>query len=181
MKTLIATFTFLLTSTVLCLAQSLPIDTKTGKITYIKVVDAEGMTAKDLFKYSKEWGVAQGFKVKSEDAANGEVVFEGASKISYPGVKGKTETGNVTFTFFIFSKEGKYRYIGTDLVHVGLDKAPSGGKLEAVSPECGSSGMTAASWQLVKKKTQANMEALTADLERVIKEIQNDPAKQTDW
>lgn len=180
MKSLIVTFSIILAAMV-CQAQNLPIDNKTGKITYIKVVDATDMSAKDLYKYTKEWGVNQGFKIKKEDEANGEIVFEGASKVSYPGIKGKTETANINFTFYIFSKEGKYRYIATDLVHEGLDKAPSGGKLENVNPDCGTIGMTSSSWQLIKKKTQSQMEALTADLERVIKEIQNDPAKKSDW
>jgi hypothetical protein len=62
-----------------------------------------------------------------------------------------------------------------------LNKAPSGGKLESLTPACGAAGMSSASWVLIKKKTQSNMEALTGDLEKLIKETMNDPAKKSDW
>jgi hypothetical protein len=162
-------------------AQNLPVDSKTGKITYLEVVDAAGMSAKDLYKAAKDWGTSKGYKIKKEDEATGEIVFEGNLPMEYTGVKGKPETGNVSHSFSVFCKEGKYRFIVTDFVHNGDKGAPSGGKLESATPACGAAGMTSATWVTIKKKTQSGMEANVADLKRVIKEIQNDPSKNSDW
>jgi hypothetical protein len=181
MKKLILSFALLIAVISLVGAQNLPIDKNTGKITYLEVVDATGMTAKDLYKVAKDWGVSKGYKIKKEDDATGEIVFEGTTPMEYAGVKGKMESGNVNYTFSVFLKEGKYRFIVTDFVHAGATAAVSGGKLESATPACGPSGMTSASWVLIKKKTQGAMEAATADLKRVIKETQNDPAKKSDW
>jgi hypothetical protein len=175
-------FVWLFTITALVFSQNLPVDSKTGKITYLEVVDATGMSAKDLYKAAKDWGTSQGYKIQKEDEATGEIVFEAALPVEYAGVKGKPETGNVNHTFSVFCKDGKYRYIVTDFVHEGADKdVADGGKLESATPACGASGMTSASWLLIKKKTQSGVEANIADLKRVIKEIQNDPAKNSDW
>jgi hypothetical protein len=164
----------------LVLSQNLPVDSKTGKITYLEVVDATGMSAKDLFKAVKDWGVSKGYKIKKEDEAAGEIVFDAKLPVEYTGVKGKPETGNVTHSFSVFCKDGKYRFIVTDFVHVGDKDFPSGGKLESATPACGAAGMTSATWLLIKKKTQSGMEANIADLKRVIKEIVN-PSKNSDW
>jgi hypothetical protein len=69
----------------------------------------------------------------------------------------------------------------TDFVHAGLTPAVSGGKLESATPACGPTGMTSATWVLIKKKTQTGIEATIADFKKVIKEIQNDPTKKSDW
>lgn len=181
MKRLILPFILLFSLVSFIKAQNLPVDSKTGKITYLEVVDATGMTAKDLFTAAKDWGTSKGYKIKSENEATGEIVFEGSLPVDYIGVKGKPEQGKVNHTFSVFLKDGKYRYIVTDFVHEGVDNGPTGGKLESNSPACGPGRMTSATWLLVKKKTQSGIEAQIADLKRVIKEIQNDPAKKSDW
>jgi hypothetical protein len=98
-------------------------------------------------------------------------------------VNGSTiEKGQVTFTASIFVKDGKYRYIFTDFVHVGDVKTKaSGGKLENVNPDCGSTKMSSKSWVLIKNKTASNATILTNDLKRVEKEFQNNPANKSDW
>lgn len=183
MKSLIIFFTLFVSTIVLTKAQNLPVDAKTGKITYLEVVDAAGLTAQDIFKIAKDWGISKGYKIKKEDEATGEIIFDAKIAVEYAGVPGKakTENGNVNFTYSVFCKEGKFRYIATDFVHAGLNGAASGGKLESTLPTCGVAGMTAASWQFIKKKTQSNMDVINADLKRVVKEVQNDPAKNSDW
>ena len=175
-------FCWLLSLVAFSYSQNLPVNDKTGKITYLEVVDASGMSTKNLYQAAKDWGASKGYKIQKEDEAAGEIVFEASLPVDYAGVKGKMESGNVNHSFSVFCKDGKYRYIVTDFVHEGADKDfPSGGKLESATPACGAAGMTSASWVLIKKKTQSGIEANIADLKRVIKEIQNDPAKNSDW
>lgn len=162
-------------------AQSLPVDAGTGKITYLEVVDATGVKPADLTKVVKDWATKQGFTVKEETADK--LVYNASTTVDYPGVNGSTtEKSPVTFTLSVFIKDGKYRYIATDFFHVGDAKSKaSGGKLENVTPECGATKMTSKSWVMIKNKTNSNLVALTADLKRVTKEFQNDPANKSDW
>src|SRR6478609_4667126 len=146
MKQLILSFALVVAFISTVKAQILPIDAKTGKVTYIEVVDATGMTAKDLFKAAKDWGVSKGYEIKKEDEATGELVFAGKLPIEYPGMKGKPEKANINFSFSVFIKDGKYRFIATDFIHEGVGSDPSGGKLEAVAPSCGPGRMSSGTW-----------------------------------
>ncbi len=164
-------------------AQDLPVDQNTGKVTYLEVVDAAGLNAKDIYAVAKQWGTDKKFTIK-EDKENETLVYTGTSPVEYPNVAGNAnDKGKITFSFSVFVKDGKYRFIATDLVHTAEGKVAGadGGKLENVSPDCGKTKMSAKGWVTIKSKADANLKALTADLKRVIKEAQNDPAKKSDW
>ena len=177
----ILSYAFLCLCAVLVNAQDMPVDSKTGKITYLEVIETPGLTAKDLYKIAKDWAQSKGLKPTKESEAEGELVYDGTLPMDYERTKGKIEKSKVTFKFSIFTKEGKYRYIVTDLVQIGLNPSVTGGKMESATPACSLSGINAANWSYIKKRTQAGIEATVADLKRVIKEAQNDPAKSKDW
>jgi len=163
--------------------QDLPIDQNTGKITYLEVVDAAGLTGKDIYAVAKKWATDKKFTIK-EDKENESLVYTGTTPVEYPNVSGNAmDKGKVTFSFSIFAKDGKYRFIVTDLVHTAEGKVAGsdGGKLENVSPDCGKMKMSAKGWVTIKAKADVNLKALIADLKRVEKETQNDPAKKSDW
>lgn len=162
-------------------AQNLPVDAGTGKITYLEVVDATGVKPADLLKVVKDWATKQGFTIKEETADK--LVYNASTNVEYPNINGSTtEKSAVTFTLSVFIKDGKYRYIATDFVHVGDVKVKAiGGKLENINPDCGATKMTSKSWVMIKNKTNSNLLALTEDLKRVVKEFQNDPANKSDW
>jgi hypothetical protein len=163
--------------------QDLPVDQNTGKITYLEVVDAAGLTSKDIYAVAKKWATDKKFVIK-EDKENETLVYTGTTPVEYPNVSGNAmDKGKVTFSFSIFAKEGKYRFIVTDLVHTAEGKVAGadGGKLENVSPDCGKMKMSAKGWVTIKGKADANLKALIADLKRVEKEAKNDPAKKSDW
>lgn len=181
MKNLFLSALILLGISASSFAQNLPVDAGTGKITYLEVVDASGVKPTDLNKVVKDWATQQGFTLKDE--APDKLVYDASTTVDYPNINGSaTEKSAVTFSLSIFIKDGKYRYIATDFLHVGDVKVKaSGGKLENVTPECGATKMTSKSWVLIKSKTNSNLLALTADLKRVVKEFQNDPANKSDW
>jgi len=181
MNKIISSILFAFGLSISLFAQNLPIDQGTGKITYLEVVDATGVKPADIIKVIKDWGTKQGFTLKEETSEK--LVYQGSTSVEYPNVNGSaTEKGTVTFTLSVFIKEGKYRYIATDLVHVGdIKTKANGGKLENVNPDCGATKMTSKSWVTIKNKANANMIALTNDLKRVVKEYQNDPANKSDW
>jgi hypothetical protein len=160
---------------------AMPVNEKTGKITYMEVVDATGLTAKDLYAVLKDWAKSQGFKVKEEKEAEGEMTFEAMVPVEYARVKGKNEQSTVNFSAFLMAKDGKYRFIFSDFVHASHDKTLAGGKMELTTPACGPSGINAANWSAIKKKTHSSMEAKIADLKKLVKATQNDPSKNKDW
>jgi hypothetical protein len=164
-------------------AQDLPVNQTTGKITYLEVVESPGLTAKDIYTVAKKWGTDKKYTL-TEDKENESLVYTASTPLEYPNVSGNAnDKGKVTFTCSIFCKEGKYRFIFTDLSHVAEGKVAgsNGGKLENVSPDCGKTKMSAKGWVTIKSKADANLKALVADLKRVMKEAQNDPAKKSDW
>ena len=164
-------------------APALPVDAGTHKITFLEVVDATGMTSAQLYTLTKEWATKQGLTVK-EDVANEKLVFDGVNAMDYPnvGVNGQ-DKGKVKYTYSVFFKDGKARYIMTDFIHENVDPkaAANGGRLELVTPECGSGKMSAKGWQTIKSKTGTHAKTLTDDYKRVVKEFQNNPANKNDW
>jgi len=181
MKKHILSYVLLCLVAIMAYAQELPIDNKTGKITFLEVIETPGLTAKDLYKIAKDWGQAKGFKPTKDNEAEGELTYDLTLPVDYERTKGTVEKSKVTYKFHIFTKEGKYRYILTDLVHTGSMPALTGGKLESGTPACSLSGINAGNWILIKKKAQAGAEATIADFKRVVKEAQNDPTKSKDW
>lgn len=157
----------------------LPVNQKTKKVTFLEVVEAQGLSAAKIFEIAKEWAEGHGYSI-TEAKAGGKLVCAGKHAMTYTGKK-KKEQGEVEFSFSVFCKEGKYRIIATDFKHAGVEKAASGGKLEARSAGCGSDKMTAATWLTVKKITKRETDKKIADLKRVIKEVANDPANNDDW
>lgn len=177
----ILTLPFLLLLTTSLFSQELPVDAKTGKITYIEVVDATGLSSKELYQAMKEWAKENGLKMKEDKEAEQEMIFEEAIPVEYARIKGKNEMSEVSDLVYLMAKDNKYRYIFTDFVHEGSEKGLSGGKLENKTPECGYSGINAANWNVIKKKTASEMDAKVTSLKKRIKEIQNDPARNKDW
>ena len=159
----------------------LPIDEKTGKVTFTEVVDASGLTGKEIYDITQSWGVKNGFSVL-EETDGGKIKFDGFVKVYYPAPKsGPVEEGIVNFTFFVGCKDGKYRYILTDYVHTGKKRSTNGGKIESSKPACGMSTMSSRGWVTIKNESKKKTDKLLLDLKRVIKEDQNDPEKNDDW
>lgn len=176
-------FAFIISALACCTlakAQDLPIDSKTEKVTFIEVIDATGLDGSELFTTLKNWGLSKGFKVKSENASEGEIVFDANLPVEYSRVKGKIEQSNVACTFSLFAKDNRFRYVISNFVHVDSNPTLSGGKLELPSPACGPS-MSLFNWNLIKTKTKSSVETLVIDLKKTIKQVQNDPARDKDW
>lgn len=160
-------------------AQNFPVDSGTGKITYMNTVEAKNMSAADIYSAANDWGKDNGLTVESAES-NKKLVFSGAFKVKYRPAKGTTnEEGTVEYKLHVGTKEGKYRYILVDLVHKGA--AGDGGKLENLKPECGTTKITNHSWSGIKNKTHSLASKQIESLQKHIQEIQNDPTKNDDW
>ena len=175
--TLLLTFFALVT-----FGQNLPVDEKTNLVTYTKVVTADNMKAQELFDLAKGFCEKKGYTLKEETAGQ-KFEFTATFPLYYPSAtSGKSDEGVMTYLFYMDFKDGKYRYILNEFVHTGKSvKNSDGGEIENQSAACGGQKMSGRGWVTIKNNTDKKIKELTAELEQLIKEVENDPKKSSDW
>ena len=89
------------------------------------------------------------------------------------------DDGTVNFTVHLKAKDGRYQYIFTDFIHVA--KICGGGELAPVKSKCPASKMSITGWAEIKKATRRKVNVMIVELEKAVKESQNDPTKNDDW
>jgi len=160
-------------------AQDLPVNAKSGKITFMKTVDATGLTAQQLYDIAKKWSGEQGYTIE-EDKPGTKITCKGTAEIEYPTVKSAEKTtGTINFKFQLGAKEGKYRYIFTDFTHTG--KPEDAGALEDAEPDCTFQKISIRGWTVLKKQTHKELLKIIDVLTKKITAEQNDPTKSDDW
>ena len=121
-------------------AEPLPLDPRTRLITYEGVVPVPGVTQADLYARAAAW-VASAYPAGSavlarQAPAEGELVVQGTRPAAvytlYAGVLRPTYAGVVRHTLTIYVKDGRYKYVLTNLTHDALatPNLNSGGPLE---------------------------------------------------
>lgn len=160
-------------------AQQLPIDEGTGKATYMKVMEIGDVTAVEAKTVIKKWAANQAtFSTTTDEASK--TFYKGRYKVNYPAPKGGiSHAGNVSYTLQFFYKDGKFRYILTDLIHSG--KYGSGGDLENKEPKDGYGKITERAWNMITQQTIEQAEKMVEEFTKAITEFQNDPARSDDW
>lgn len=171
---------------VLAFAQLPPKDDGTGKYTFQGVVQASKLSASEVLecvtKYGKNETNTTGKENtwEVEESSGSMIKFKCTMTVTYPGTKGGTSLkGQIAFSVRVDAKEGKFRYIITDFVH--SEARGSGGKLELSTPECGSTKLSPTSWKKIKGLTTTQINKLIVDIKRIVKEFENDPARNDDW
>jgi len=119
-------------------AAPLPLDPQTQHITYQGIIAVPGASQADLYARAETW-IDKTYttdKVVLANAAAGELVLKGARPVvvrrEYEGVLRPSYAGVVRHTLTIYVKEGRYKYVFTDLSHdaMGTRNVQSGGPLE---------------------------------------------------
>ncbi|HVD98259.1 MAG TPA: DUF4468 domain-containing protein [Cytophagaceae bacterium] len=160
--------------------KTFPLDTATKKITYSEVINVSGATKDQLYQRAKNLGIS-GKGVQKDDAAQGLYVYKGAFNVSYPAPQpGLQHKGQVEYLVTLACKDGRYKYIITNLTHSG--EKGSGGKLEGAYPECGKLLLTLAGWGSIKVQTMEQMDKFIARLKASMEGLDpNAPKVGTDW
>lgn len=113
MKTIKLTITICLYS-ILIYGQELPKDLVTGKIVYEEVVQAEGLTKTVLYSNALEWFALKYNSANDvillNDENSGKIIGKGIFKIVY-----FTREPSIFHTISVYIKEGKYKYVISDL------------------------------------------------------------------
>ncbi|MFD1467548.1 DUF4468 domain-containing protein [Hymenobacter caeli] len=119
-------------------AAPLPLDPQTQRIAYEGVVPVPGVSQADLYARARAW-VARAYPLKDDvvqlqDQAQITVKSARIARVRtpYAGVLRSSYAGVVRHTLTIYVKDGRYKYVLTDLAHdaAGVPNMRSGGPLE---------------------------------------------------
>jgi len=156
-------------------AAPLPVDSENQRITYQGVVQVPGVSQADLYTRAAAW-VAHAYspptQVKPQPDA-GELTVKGQRIITlyttYADVMRRSYAGVVHHTLTIYVKDGRYKYVLTDLTHdaTGVPSLRSGGALEQEHASLfGYVGIgSRQSWEELKVEATRDVRHLMADLQ----------------
>jgi len=165
-------------------AQDFPISEKTGKVTYESVVKVDGASASELYVRANEWFLKKSAKtLNSADAViqklnkeKGKIIGKGYISVSRNGA---FFGGGFNFTITVTAKEGRYRYIITDIEHYAKkSEMHSGGAIENEKPACGTFFMLKRHWRNIKKQAHEGISVMYQDLVQYMSETNSE---EDDW
>jgi hypothetical protein len=158
----------------------LPIDSATKKITFTESITVKDAKKDELYARAKNLNMLRE-NVKKDDKAEGTYSYKGSFPVKYPAPQqGMTHTGKVNYTVTIFVKDGKYKYVITDLIHES--EKGNGGKLEGNLPECNKYVLSSHGWAAIKKQAKEQMEILVIKIKANMDPKGGDtPVNTGDW
>ncbi len=162
------------------LAQDLPIDAETQKISFNEVVPADGVTKDELYKRAAEW--SKKYTKVLDNKAEGKFTSKAILKSKYPApMKGYFHDGEINAVISIACKEGKYRYEITDITHTST--RGNGGKLENKMPECGKYTLTLEGWAAIRNQAKTEFPKIVESLKAAMTKAAPAPAGKSkeDW
>ncbi|WP_375418163.1 DUF4468 domain-containing protein [uncultured Hymenobacter sp.] len=154
------------TSAALLDGTALPFDETTHQITYQGVVDVPGLTKDQLYVRAHEW-LAKAYRsandvIQMQDKEAGRLVGKGTTRVMVRGY----DAGYVRHTLTIYLKDGRYKYVLTDLSHdaPGLKNFVSGGPLERPNGEVMVMGGKK-QWDEVRRDADRDARRLVSELQ----------------
>jgi hypothetical protein len=127
---------------------SFPIDSSTGKFSFVEVVKVDSVDAGTLYSRAKLF-IANAF-VSAQDVT--QLADENTKTVVCKGNMTAAVGGVVRFTLTIQCKDGRYRFSLTDFYHSFESKNMSGGNLENEKPACGGFNMIRSQWAKIKNR-----------------------------
>jgi len=173
---------FLITS-ISAFGQELPINEKTGKVSYENIIKAEGSSASDLYVLANVWFIktfnSANASILNNDKESGKIIGKGVISVRIKNIYMGYLAGGFDYTFNFTAKEGRFRYVITDIKHEGKEEyIHSGGIIENEKPECGSMNMSKKTWKNLKAQVHDNLTALSKDFEQ---HMSNASSEDSDW
>jgi hypothetical protein len=161
--------------------QGFPISEKTGKVTYEGVVKVEGASASGLYVQANEW-FAKSFRsansvIQMQDKEEGKIIGKGSIEAYF---KEWATVGVWNFTLSFECREGRYRYVLTDISHdkIGSKLTGSGGLIGNEKPACGTFHFSKKSWNKLKSNASKDLIKSIDGLLQYMSEANN---KDDDW
>jgi hypothetical protein len=103
-------------------APLLPIDSVTGKITYMEIVGVDSsLKTNELFNNAREWFaktyISSNEVIQLEDKEQGVIIGKGIIPVYYKYMGNNTQDGYMNYTISVYLKDGRYKYELTDFSH----------------------------------------------------------------
>jgi hypothetical protein len=153
-------------------AQEFPISEKTGKVSYEGVVKLDSLSSSDIYIRANEWFAKSYNSAKSviqmNDAVSKKIIGKGEIQVYYIG----SDAGKFLYTISFFAKEGRYKYIITDIYHVGVPGTnyKSAGMIKNEIPDCGKFNLPKRLWIKHKDKAEKHIQVLISNLNQYMNE-----------
>lgn len=161
MKITLAAFllsTFLYSATI---AQDLPVDAESQKVSFTEVVTADGVSKEELYNRAAEW--SKKYVKIVDNKAEGKYNSKAIIKSKYPApMKGYFHDGEINANIYISCKEGKYKYEITNITHTST--RGNGGKIENKIPECGKYTLTPEGWGAIRSQVKTEIPKIVESL-----------------
>jgi hypothetical protein len=153
-------------------AAGLPVDPQTKLITYQGVVEVPGVSKADLYTRAHGW-VATAYRsantvIQMQDKEAGQLVVKGLTRVTLRSLGLNADAGAVRHTLTIYVKDGRYKYVLTDLTHdgAGVPNIYAAGPLEREEGKIYSLGSaTKKQWADIKRQANQDAYRLIADLQ----------------
>ena len=152
-------------------AQTLPIDSKTGKITFTEVVYVGDSTiSKDeLYSRAREWFavtfVSANDVLQMDDIEAGKIIGKGNIRLK----KTWHLYGSINFTLTIYLKHGRYKYVITNLNHFcSVDESISCGALENENGYKNALMLPKKSWMKIREQASIEIHFIIMDLKQAM-------------
>lgn len=179
----------------------LPLDPQTQLITYQGVVEVPGVSKADLYARAAAWA-AKTYSttenaIQQQDPQAEQLVVKGlrpaVTRTMYAGVLRTSYAGVVRHTLTVYVKDGRYKYVLTDLAHdaAGTPNLNSGGPLEQERANLfGYVGIgSKKAWDELKVDATRDARHLTASLQAAMtlqpvarkEEVRKEPKSPTDF
>jgi len=159
-------------------AQEFPISEKTGKVSYEGVVKLDSLSSSDIYTRANEWFAITFNSAKSviqmNDINSKKIIGKGSTSVLFRSFDG----GQFFYTISFFAKEGRYKYIITDIYHKSSLANPngSGGDITNETPACKKWFLTTKQWTSFREQAETNIKLIIDNLNNYMNEtnIQDD-------
>jgi len=160
---------------------TIPISEKTGKACYENVIHIDSVSKADLYILAYQW-FAETFNspddvIKMQDKEGGVIISRG---IIPAFRKPNRESGHINFSMSFFAKEGRYKYVITDISHYSQpgERKTLGGAIENEVPECGYLIRPKKQWKYLQEQAHIQFKNLEISLKNY---IANNLDEEDDW
>ncbi len=164
-------------------AAGIPVDPQTKLIAYQGVVEVPGVSKADLYTRAHAW-VANTYRsanavIQMNDKEAGQLVAKGLTRVTTKSLGIVVDAGVVRHTLTIYVKDGRYKYVLTNLAHEagGAANILSAGPLEQEQGNLYALGTGKKLWNDIKQQANRDAYNLIAELqESMVLKGKKDPS-----
>jgi hypothetical protein len=148
-------------------AAALPVDPQTHLITYQGVVEIPGISKADLYTRAYAW-IANAYHsanavIQMQDKEAGQLVAKGLTRVNARALGMTMDAGIVRHTLTIYVKDGRYKYVLTNLTHE--DSRPKAASIGPLEQEALPFGYSKKAWAEIKADANRDAYRLVSDLQ----------------